>query len=120
MAGDISGVRTWWVWMEAQDWSSAGRSQKPRMLVNTGSHPTIKRKVPTTQNNPVQRVNSAKVEKFFKAEQSTDKQLLVLNPMLEPPCPSLSGQCISSGKDQGPLFLIFLLSGHLVPSLYGK
>lgn len=53
--------------MEAQDWLSAGRSQKPRMLVNTGSHPTIKRKAPTMQNNPVQRVNSAKAEKLFKA-----------------------------------------------------
>lgn len=51
----------------AQDWLlSAGRSQKPRMLVNTGSHPTIKRKAPTMQNNPVQRVNSA-MEKLFKA-----------------------------------------------------
>lgn len=67
MAGDMFGVHTWWIWMEAQDWLSAGRSQKPRMLVNTGSHPTIKRKAPTMQNNPVQRVNSAKAEKLFKA-----------------------------------------------------
>ena len=56
--------------MEVQGWLSAGRSQKPVMLVNTGSHPTMKRTAPTTQNNPVQSVNSAKVEKLVKAQVS--------------------------------------------------
>ena len=100
--------------MEAQDWLSVVRSQKPGMLVNTGHHPTMKRTAPTTQNNPVQSVNSAKVETLFKAQHSTDKQLLVLNPVLEPPFPPLSGQCILSGKDQGPLFLILLLQREKV------
>ena len=114
MAGDIFGFHPWWVWMEAQDWLSVVRSQKPGMLVNTGHHPTMKRTAPTTQNNPVQSVNSAKVETLVKAQHSTDKQLLVLNPVLERPFPPLSGQCILSGKDQGPLFLILLLQREKV------
>lgn len=48
--------------------AAVGRNQKPGMLVNTGSHPTVNRTAPTTKNDPIQSVSLAEVEKLFKAQ----------------------------------------------------
>ena len=111
MAGDIFAFHTWRGRREAHDWHQwvGAGSQGCRLTLViipqwTGQlprHRTIQSKVSIVP----------KLRSFSKL--STEQRSAIISsqphPWATPPRPSLSGQCISSGKDQRPPFLIFSL-----------